>query len=126
MEFKIKIEVEGQWVALTWEELCETIAFGNDLTHTPKRFWTGLTDKNGKEIYEGDLLSIGTESFGPMRNSLGSVVAYEVKKRACDYVLYRNDLALTWGRLSRLEEMSWQYEVIGNIFEHPELITPRH
>jgi hypothetical protein len=82
--------------------------------------FTGLKDMNGVEIYEGDLLNIGANEFGLIVNGKNLNVVYEVRVEGCDYILYRHDLKLNWGRLSRLEEMGWYCQVIGNIHEHPE------
>jgi uncharacterized phage protein (TIGR01671 family) len=79
--------------------------------------FTGKKDCNGKEVYEGDLLNIGANEFGFITNEKGENVTYEVKFEGCDYILYRVDLQLNWGRLSRLEEMNWNCQVVGNVHE---------
>lgn len=79
--------------------------------------FTGLLDIKGNEIYEGDLLNIGATEFGFITNDKGENVTYEVKFQGCDYILYRTDLKLNWGRLSRLEEMNWNCQVVGNLHE---------
>jgi uncharacterized phage protein (TIGR01671 family) len=79
--------------------------------------FTGLKDKDEKEIYEGDLLNIGANEFGFITNEKGENVRYEVRFEGCDYILFRTDLNLNWGRLSRLEEMNWNCKVIGNVHE---------
>jgi hypothetical protein len=84
--------------------------------------FTGLFDKNGKEIFDGDLLNIGANEFGFVVNREGKKVIYEVRVDGCDYILFRTDLNLIWGRISRLDEMGWDCEVIGNIFENAELL----
>ena len=78
--------------------------------------YTSLKDKNGKEIYEGDIISAtGTEEdteYTGIRmvkwsKDLGWCLAEELK----------NDfgLPLTWG--------GWEsVEVIGNIYENPNLL----
>lgn len=98
-------------------------SFGGVLT-TPYKLmqYTGLKDRNGKEIYEGDLLNIGVIEFGFVTDHDNKLVKYEVCLFGVEYVLYRTDLKLDWGRLSRIEEIMWQCEICGNIYETPELL----
>ena len=80
--------------------------------------YTGLTDKNGVKVFKGDLITIGNDTFGDITGEDGLSVGCEVKTQGCDYVLYRNDIGLQWGRLSRVEELNWSINlVIGNIHE---------
>lgn len=74
--------------------------------------FTGLTDKNGMEIWEGDIASIVYLNH-PRLNKTGEVVW------DADFATYRikGDNLTDW-----LGEKG-NYEVIGNIFENPELIT---
>jgi hypothetical protein len=69
------------------------------------------------KCFEGDLLHIGIDEFNLITNDKGEPVKYEVRFDGCEYTLYRVDLDLNWGRLSRLEEMGWCFEVTGNIHE---------
>lgn len=73
--------------------------------------YTGLHDKNGREIYEGDVLDIG------LRNQDGkpiiAPVSYETY--AAGYVLDNGGNGI-WQRLTK------ECEVIGNTFENPELL----
>ena len=85
--------------------------------------FTGVLDKNGKEVFEGDVLNIYSDQFAFITGKNGNKIPYEVKHEGCDFVLKRPDLPITWGRLSRLYELNWQCEIIGNIHENPELLT---
>ncbi|WBF77447.1 YopX family protein [Lacticaseibacillus rhamnosus] len=73
--------------------------------------YAGLEDKNGREIYEGDVLDIG------LRNQDGkpiiAPVSYETY--AAGYVLDNGGNGI-WQRLTK------ECEVIGNTFENPELL----
>lgn len=74
--------------------------------------YTGLKDSNGKEIYEGDIVS------GTWGKEEGVIeVVYDEAR--CMW------MAKNQGHLYHLYEIrSWRdLEVIGNIYESPELLT---
>ena len=72
--------------------------------------YTGLKDKNGKEIYEGDICR------WPSKH-LSSIQWHE--KRACF-----TSIAITQSKgVSRGGIVPTHIEVIGNIYETPELLT---
>jgi uncharacterized phage protein (TIGR01671 family) len=73
---------------------------------TPLMQYTGLTDKNGKEIYEGDIIHL---KFGELNANL--VVKWD-KYMGLEY---HN------GGWTSLVHVGTHGEVIGNIFENPEL-----
>lgn len=77
--------------------------------------YTGLNDKNGKEIYEGDIVRVNKLTFensGPLPENL------VVKFYNGMFQLFRDDEYLYGLHLMYIEDG----EVIGNIYENPELL----
>ena len=70
--------------------------------------FTGLLDKNGKEIYEGDILLFG-------------MLQYLVRYSAPQFVLSFDEFEKNFLRGQTQEKWS-NMEIIGNIYENPELI----
>lgn len=70
---------------------------------------TGLKDKNGKEIFEGDI-------FGTKDGLLNGVVEYR-----SDLGMWINNL-IRYNNFERLCNVSTSREIIGNIYETPDLL----
>lgn len=66
--------------------------------------YTGLKDKNGKEIYEGDIVKAGNEQW------------------TIEYRPARFKFVGAYGRSLLIPEDT-SMEVIGNIYENPELVA---
>lgn len=69
---------------------------------------TGLTDKNGKEIFEGDIID-STDGF------LTGVVEFRV-----GLGMFVSEL-VEYNSFERLCNVASSRKIIGNIWEHPEL-----
>jgi uncharacterized phage protein (TIGR01671 family) len=78
-----------------------------DITNSVDIVWyTGLKDKNGKEIYEGDIL----------RYTFDEVTKVNVIEFQPPIFTYRD--SMRWSL--------YQDEIIGNIYENPELLNKEH
>ena len=80
--------------------------------------FTGLHDKNGKEIYEGDILHViaETDDTHDYITQVSTNGLYEVDLVGCEY----DFTTLAW--LSANYDECCTIEVIGNIYDNPELL----
>lgn len=77
--------------------------------------YTGLTDKNGRKIFEGDILEVCTFGFNSER------FITEVIYEKCAFRLKNGRNMFYFGQ-SDFTKMD-DAKVIGNIFDNPELIS---
>jgi uncharacterized phage protein (TIGR01671 family) len=130
---KIKFRVwkpnTKEWVQnnMLFEFACETRKFNEVFTDRNDCYgdnflifqqFTGLIDKKGKEIYEGDIV----KWTHPMTD-IGEV-KYAIKNQFGSYP----DTCFFGVHCTRMTGISHfqiddEYEVIGNAFENPELLT---
>ena len=82
----------------------------------PLMQYTGLKDKNGVDIYEGDICRCwgGAEFNGYYEYNK----IYEVKWQGSGFEMVIDDCGYGWNYSSGFEYI----EVIGNIYENPELL----
>lgn len=117
--FRGKREDNGEWIAEsetyikdgdgTW--LCDK---SNDVVKVvPETVgqYTGLTDKNGRKVFEGDIVERGDRIW---------IIEYDVKY--AQFVMKTfTERGVFWTRSFDLIPSEW-CEVIGNIYDNPELL----
>lgn len=79
--------------------------------------YTGLTDKNGKKIFEGDIIICKKEICGNFIDSCVEIGFVEMKHGA--FGLHRKQ-----GYYRPFKDWleDYEYEIIGNIHDNPELL----
>lgn len=88
--------------------------------------FTGLLDKNGKEIYEGDVIGYDRES-NDRDWSYGGKTYFPVEwdyLRAMFIVVFDPNLKAPYSLYDALRKENIKYKIFGNIYENPELLTP--
>lgn len=102
-------------------EVSNASIFGSELMQ-----YTGLKDKNGVEIYEGDILKRGISNYRSLEDCIGYVefiqasfffVERSVTKQFTSNHALGSECKDYLGRVRCVS-----YEIIGNIYENSELI----
>jgi len=99
-------DIEGKYIISSTQSMATIIS--KELSDIPHHYkimqYTGLKDKNGKEIYEGDIVK-------KENNKLYQIKYKEFGFQAIDN-LGQNWYLTDW----------YKCEIIGNIYENPELL----
>lgn len=122
IKFRGKDSHSGEWF---YGNLFVEDARGHTHISTPERGcfridtdtigqFSGLYDKNGKEIYEGDIILYGgsIQHEVVFRHGAFGYLLY-----GGEFVSYAGNTNFTFNPLNRSKE----HEVIGNIYDNPEL-----
>jgi len=84
--------------------------------------YTGLKDKNGKEIYEGDMVNFTKRGIthGPDAEDVKNAeVWYSLEDCAFVFGKYKSADYTWWYSMA---DVLYDFEVVGNIFENPNLL----
>ncbi len=128
-EIKFRCKKDGVWFYATLEEISEHIGFEYGIPENVLAFYTGehktlyieLSDKNGKEIFVGDIV----REYRGRRIDNSKIITniYEYWE-----VKYQNGLLLPFYEVDHCDDGGFDYtvrdviEIIGNIYENPELL----
>lgn len=113
--------INNKWAYFTIGEIWTEVAFGvyRRIVLNGGKFYqfTGLRDKHGKEIFEGDFI----------RQANGFIWECYWQDENCEWLIKRNGAFDTepktvFCRLNAIVGYNELYEVIGNIQENPELV----
>lgn len=135
-EFRGKREDNGEWAVGYYLKICDKHKIYVPFTEEEKKFFkhskyeklggryktvipetvgqfTGLTDKNGKKIFEGDILDCGDRIvYVKWHDYCGTW--------DCDFIRYKGDKCS-----NGVTPAEWKYRavVIGNIHDNPDLFS---
>lgn len=123
-EIKFRYFDKKKNVMRDWEYVGQTFTLSalednkNNEFYSSWMQYTGLRDMKGKEIYEGDVVFVTHRLVENMENFTAEIVwehgGYKVDKKINSFIGF--PLSVT------LDGIAYEFEVIGNRYENPELV----
>lgn len=98
-----------------WLKINETQIMGANLFEVELMQYTGLKDKNGKEIYKGDILQFYNDVDYIIKPGYAKVV-FKDGAFCCKHFRYGTEY------LANMDMSDMDITVVGNIYENPELL----
>lgn len=115
---KLNKTMEPVWLIDYWQKELVTQNSKNDLSNFEIMQFTGLKDSNGNEIFEGDIVTYGTED---------DIVTAKLEYRDTEDEESMFVAGFCLIVISNIEypdddDRDHSLEIIGNIYENPELL----
>jgi len=124
LKFRAWDDVAKRMSYSSTEQFDDMLGFRFDHFETDKPIYmqyTGLKDKNGKEIYEGDILRFVIFNYDGSNEGIKTgFVSWE--EQAAAYVIRESLESMDAHWMYVVLENDDEVEVIGNIYEHPHLM----
>lgn len=106
------IDFDNETLELLTEQQFDFYAHVYDFDKVEFMENTGLKDKNGKYIYEGDIVTVN--------GTWDCIIEYN--QSSCAFVLKSIDSRWSTGYFSNYDDIEEMLEVIGNVYENEELL----
>ena len=81
--------------------------------------YTGLKDKNGKEIYDGDVVRTQIRNDKRYKNQFSEMLSKVCFENGIFIIKDLSDKLIQWNELYK---EIYRLEIIGNIYQNPELL----
>lgn len=125
-EIKVRVWDKGnsEWRYYLVSRLVDGLDLGSiyHIDHSKTGLFTGLKDKNGNEIYEGYIVRcewtrVDAEYEDDIMQRIG-VLEYDTPNAEWHVVFVSGSISI-----AGMHDLNAELEVIGNIYENPELLT---
>lgn len=108
-------------IDLCWGGICESDTF--NLDDVELMLYTGVTDKNGKEIFEGDLITrIGVFNSVVKYGKWQYEEDFGAKSKSIGFYIDNSYEDGSWYEPFRYTDVNSNYEVVGNIYENGDKV----
>lgn len=111
--WRLRTDIQGKG-----EIQAPAIYWGQDPSGLTIQQFTGLKDKKGNEIYEGDIIESFDDFYDGCVSEKFKVIWWEEECRFCFQIRGDTDGGHLWSEINK------DCYVMGNILENPELIKP--